>query len=391
MGVADERKKARERKVFEAGLKLARSKGGEARRNVDRISGEVNSSDEAPDLCVRAADGCVIGIEHFRVDHFVKHDKRIQSSAARFVNENERTRKGLVSDNPSSELTKDMIDAFGGMMSRGIQLAKNACADDIAQSLEASLFGANGHAKKLDRYRGNLTADGDVADVELAYLIEMHSDLSGVFYFDGSTTRRLKTGELPMLAGIYDLLERVSHDVEWIILAFCGAISNEIVDAAVVDCRHGKFKSSLERQGLRRTEYLGLGKAAPKARQKKPGQVTCILDGEDIHYSIENTSGEVDAAELWDNALHDGARALTLAKAGRAFTATIAVQMVYELLRDRAHALGQEVAYQDIARLITGIPSDERTAWAEQFGERWGFVEPSRHCSTVQLAEGHSA
>lgn len=390
MSESEERKKAHEREVFDAALRLARSKGGEARRNVDRLSGEVDSSYEAPDLRVHTADGRLIGIEHFRVDHYVKHDRRIQSAAARFANENEGTRKGLVVSAPPGELTEEMIAAFGDMMSEAIRLGKNACADDIAWSLEASLFGTNGHAKKVNRYRKNLASRCDAATPELAYLIEVHSDLSGLFYFDGNVTRRLKPGELPMLSGFYDLLERASQDVEWIVLAFCGAITDDMVDAAVVDCRHGKFRASLERQGLGKTEYLGLGKDAPKSRQAERGAVTYDTAGEDIHYSVENSSGEIDAAELWDNALHDGARALTLAKAVQAFTATMPVQMVYELLRGRTSALGSTITYSDVARLISAVSADEAITWAEQFAERWGIRRPHSDHSTPQSAEGRT-
>lgn len=148
----------------------------------------------------------MIGFEHFRVDHFVKHDKRVQSAAARFANENEGIRRCLIAGAPPGGLTEEMIAAFGGMIGEAIRLGKNVCAGDITRSLEASLFGANGHAKKLNQYRRNLADRCDAVTLELAYLVEIHSDLSGLFYYGGNATRRLKTGELPMLSGIFDLL-----------------------------------------------------------------------------------------------------------------------------------------------------------------------------------------
>lgn len=376
MSESDDKKKARERKVLEDALRLARSMGGEARRNVDRLTGEIGTPRERPDLAIRTACGRIVGIEHFRIDQLVMHDKHAQSAAARFVNDNESQRKKAVDNTLDDELTDEMIELFGNMASRGIQLLKNACLLDLARSLNARLFGLKGHAGKLEAYRCNLMGCSDGVGVELGYLVEIHADFSGLFYFDGRKTRQLHVGELPMFAELYDPLDKASRDVDWIVLAFCGAVTDEVLSGAVIDCRNGKFRKSLERQDLRKTEYLGLGKNDPKTRQRSPGKVTYAEDGESIRYSIENTSGDTDIAELWDNALRDGVRALALGKAGRAFTATIPVQMVYEVLRDRAVALGASVLPGDVSGLMARMSPSELMAQAERFCMRWGIRKP---------------
>ena len=306
----------------------------------------------------------IVGIEHFRVDQLVRHDKSVQSAAACFANDNETQRKRAVGDAFDGKLTSGMIKLFGNMASRVIQLSKNACLPDLARSLDARLFGENEHADKLETYRHNLVGRADDAHVELGYLLEFHTDFGGLYYFDGHTTRQLHAGGIPMFAELHDLLDRASLDMDWVVLAFCGPIIDEVVDGAVIDCRNGQFGKSLERQGFRRTEYLGLGKNEPKARQRKPDEVTYAEDGENIHYTIENTSEEMDAPKLWDIALRDGVRALTLSRAGQAFTATMPVEMVYELLRGRAGGPGQEIAYGDVARLLASIPANESMAWS---------------------------
>lgn len=385
MSESDDKKKAREREVFEDALELARSKGGEARRNADRLSGEVDSSGERPDLVIHAPGGRVIGIEHFCVDQLVRHGKSVQSAAARFASDNESRRRKVVGDAPDGELTGEMIALFGDMASRGIQLSKDACLRDLVRSLDARLFGENGHVGKLETYRRNLLERAAGSHVELGYLLEFHTDFRGLLYFDGRMTRQLHVGEMPMFVGLYDLLDRAAHDVDWIVLAFCGAITDEVMGGAVIDCRNGKFRKSLERQGLRRTEFLGLGKDEPKTRQRKPGKATYVEDGENIHYTIENTSEDADASKIWDNALRDGAWALTLGRAGLAFTATIPVQMVYELLRGRTGGLGLEITYGDVTGLIAGIPANKVMAWSEQFGKRWGIREPNRYAASLNL------
>jgi hypothetical protein len=69
---------------------------------------------------ILAPGGRVIGIEHFCVDQLVRHDKSVQSAAARFASDNESRRRKVVGDAPDGELTGEMIALFGDMASRGI-------------------------------------------------------------------------------------------------------------------------------------------------------------------------------------------------------------------------------------------------------------------------------
>lgn len=377
MSESDKRKKEHEREVFESALRVARKKGGEARRNVDRLSGNIDSSDEEPDLVVRAQGGRIVGIEHFRVDQLVKPGKSAQSAAARFSNDNEKKRKAIVEGASSSELNEEMVELFGNVASEAIRLSKNSCLDDLVRSIDAGLFGKNGHAYKLDAYREHLQQRFEETYSELGYLIELHSDFRGLFCHDGHAIRRLSLGELPMFTEIYALLLRASRDVDWIVLACCGSVTNEVIDAVVIDCRNGRFSASLRRQGMRPTEYLGLGKDAPKAVQERKGEVTVAVDGDVVTYSIENTSAVIEPAILWDNALSGGARALTLAKRGETFTATVPVEMVFDLLRDQMACLGANVTYDDVAGLIAKMPENEKAVRLQRFAKRWDIRDPS--------------
>ena len=57
--------------IYEQSLEVARAKGGEARRNVARLSGDIRPFDR-PDILIAAEDGRrIVGIEHFRVDHHI--------------------------------------------------------------------------------------------------------------------------------------------------------------------------------------------------------------------------------------------------------------------------------------------------------------------------------
>lgn len=370
MSKHDEEKKDREYEVLTSALAVARAKGGEARRNVDRISGAIEAL-ERPDFLIYAANGKLIGIEHFRVDHFVKGGRKAESAAAELNRISENGRRKIVDGGVLGDSTGKVEQFFGERLSRAIQLSKNACIADVARSLEAGLYSGSGHVGKLPIYRSRVAEKADGRASELGFLIEMHSDLRGLFVNDRRGVRKIACGELPMIAAVYDLLKRASGSVDWIILAFCGGITDVVEDAAVVRCGNGAFGMSLKRQGLERIEYLGLGKDVSRTRQKRQGEVSFEIDGDAIHYEIENTSEGVDIEALWRNSRVDCARALTLAKAGAPFIATLSIQMMYEMLRDRASRKSGAISVTDIDHFMARMSCEEKMARAEAFEQRW--------------------
>lgn len=371
MSKHDEEKKARECEVLTSALAVARAKGGKARRNVDRISGAIEAF-EKPDFLIHAANGKLIGVEHFRVDHFVKGGRKAESAAAEFSRISENGRRKIVDGERLGDSTGKVEQFFGERLSRAIQLSKSTCIADIARSLEAGLYSGSGHVGKLPIYRSRVAEKAAGRASELGFLIEMHSDLRGLFINDRRGVRKIACGELPMIAAIYDLLKRASGSVDWIILAFCGGITDAVEDAAVVRCGNGAFfDTSMKRQGLERIEYLGLGKDMPRTRQKQQGEVSFEIDGDVIHYKIENTSEDIDIETLWRNSRVDCARALTLAKAGAPFVATLSIQMMYEMLRDRASRKSGAISVTDIDRFMACMSCEEKTARAEAFEQRW--------------------
>lgn len=157
MGFLMDEKKQNELAILKEALQRARSNGGEARRNADKLAGEIHPF-ERPDFAISSKTGKVIGIEHFRVDHFVRQDKSVQSAAATFVNSCEDKRRQMLSNGAPNHFTDGMLGQIGEMISQQIHLSNNASVDDIKRSLEARLFGARGHISKIESYRANLVA-----------------------------------------------------------------------------------------------------------------------------------------------------------------------------------------------------------------------------------------
>lgn len=378
MSESDDKKKAHEREVLENALRLAHSRGGEARRNADRLSGEIDSSGERPDLVVRAPGGRIVGIEHFRVDHFARHDKKVQSAVAPFAAKSAKRLSRFSPQVMSGAFPNEMLRAFGEVCSTTIKISKDACMDDLVRSLRTRLFDQGGHAQKLEIYRNNLIGNKAVDKVELGYLIEIHSDFSYLYYHDGTSIYSVKPGQCPMFEEAFDLLHEASQDIDWIILAFYQAFGMEMVDAAIVNCRNGMFRESMIRQGLKSAKYLGLGKHEPRNRQKHTGRVEVAHKANDTYtFYVEDTSDDINPNELFENSLKDGSEALRLAKVRAPFACTTSVEIIYELLHDYAFRANELITPENVWHALSEMDPTVRNAKMKNFSKQWNIEDVS--------------
>lgn len=319
---------AHEEQVLNDVLKLSMASGGYKKKAALKVSGSINASDECPDIVITRRDGSLIGLEHFRVDHNVKHGRNAQSKSAELTSamkaEYEKLAPRLKVDDVSSE-------ELASIVANDVSMAKYhqscACCDDLARSLDARLFGEKtGHASKLPKYRNHLTElSGDDGRIELGYLIEIHSDFQGLFMHDGTRVVRLDGGQCPLYAEIYDLLFRASCEVDWILIGSYPCLTDQIANAAIIDCRNNMFKESCRRQRLKRTEYLGLGKTEPFLKQSRAGETEIELCGDKVNITIENPAEGISPELLFGTAINDAARALNLDRSGETYTTTISI------------------------------------------------------------------
>ncbi len=291
--------------IYQQALKVARAKGGEARRNVARLSGDIRSFDR-PDILITAEGGRrIVGLEHFRVDHHIRRGKKVESKSARFSSDAERFRKQHEDAARRDALAEEAYQGFGDLISRAKREQSNACVDDISTSLDAGLFGKNGrgHAFKLDAYRENIVQIDDNADIQLGFLIELHTDLRQWFLNYAFKETRVSLGQFPISCEAYDLLKKASAHVDWILLAFCPLYGDEVRDAAIIRCYNGMFETSAARQGIIQTPYLGLGKETPFGKQDRQGEVEFGVGNDGVDYLVENTSEPMDPLELFTTRL----------------------------------------------------------------------------------------
>lgn len=348
------------------------TEGGE---NANLLSGRVHTDIERPDLAIETADGRLIGLEHFRVDHFIK-GKNHASAVAQLSNEANKKRKQLVRQFHGNPPTDDIAELLLNTCDNALRQQRNACIMDIVSSLEQGAFGNNGHIKKIPAYLCNLQRRYRTdATVEIGFVIEFHTNLQNLFLNTAEGTTRTYNGELPMFTELYEQLNRISKNVDWIVLASYPALTFDIAQAAIIDCRNGEFSKSMERQGLAPVTYLGLGRTSPVApiRKSKENQATSYTKKKEnshtYHLMIANNSDYPKPENLMENALSEAPKALQLATAGKPFCATQSVQMLYEICT-RLGNPGTAATKDGVYKTLRSNPRRVKLL-CEEFEERW--------------------
>lgn len=362
--------------VFHQALSCARARGGEARRNVDRLAGRCDHERESPDIVIERSDGSVVGLEHFRVDRLVRKDKKVRSAAKEYEVDLQRVRESLSPEVKKPCFSDEALGKFGKVAYEGMRLYARTGPNDLIRSLDARINGGSGHAQKLDAYRANLMSDyPHASSIELGYLIEVHADLTGMFLNKSGKVARVSPGQIPLFDELYDLLESASRRVDWIVIANYRSIGESMVDAFVFRCKDGLFGVSCKRQGLSRTVLLD------------PGIVSGIVDkgggyapefertGDEITYKVEKAFWIENPERYFKCVKGLAAKAVECNRLGIPFLTPIGVQMTYELVRGGLPQKGAgKLDERDVERALGRIPQDERDACLEAFEKRW-FAE----------------
>lgn len=377
---------AHEERVFNDVVQLSLASGGYKKKAATKLRGILRSDDERPDLVIRRGNGSIIGIEHFRIDHHIKRGRSaISKSAELMANMNAQRERLKPALNRSDEALDEAADVVASFIAKEVYQCHSACCDDLTRSLSVRLFDKrSGHAIRLLDYRKNLIERyGDDRNIELGYLIEVHSDFHSLFLHTGSKVVRLQSGHCPLFGNLFTLLQKASAEVDWILIGFYPCLTDQIFDAAVIDCRNDLFNESCRRQGLFSTTYLGLGKSEPYYIQKREGETTVKLDGDNYTILLENPAEFIDSITLFRNAISEAGRALNLKKAGKPFTTTLSVQMIYELVWMRGSKVPGTVSESDIESLLLEVGPHELYSCLRAFCDHYQISNPSEHAPWV--------
>lgn len=365
-------KGAHEAKVLEDVLSLCLSSGGQRAKAARKVEGDADSSAESPDIRVSIAKrDAIVGIEHFRIDQNIKGGKKAESKDLETSGLMNKRRLEVLKMDDGPDRDAAMFDTVGNAAANYMQHSFDAKPGDLARSLEARLYGTDsGHACKLNTYRRNLSS-ARASKVEIGFLIEIHSDFSGYFINDERGARKVEKGQAVLSPETFDLLKRVSKDVDWLFLGFYPNVTGEIVDARIIDCREGRFSASCRKQKLTEVELLRI----EDGRKRRVGY---------DHYSLKEDS---DQAQIWfyrdddpirpldiaKQCVSKTAEALNMARCRKSFAATASIQASYETVRFAAKKYRDDFSASTVLRLLQGMPPDEVRRRYADFGRRYGI------------------
>ena len=75
--------------------------------------------------------------------------------------------------------------------------------------------------------------------------------------------------------------------------------------------------------------------------------------------------------ELFNNAISGAAEAFNLARKGKPFTATMSIQLAYDIAKDSLRHKNGDVEPQDVLKAIGRMDPSEKSARMENWRTRW--------------------
>lgn len=379
--MSDESKKAGEflclQKVIEAGRRTR----GKTKRIISMLDGEdlLRFDDERPDF-VRipySNTNIVIGIEHFRVDHFSlqKADGKVASKAAPHEKSRdsvyEKWHQHLVDtgDVPVKAL-HDVMD----LVANRFKFQKEATYNNFIKSFRYSLYK---HTKNIDVYRKNIGKTSS-KKIEIALLIEVHTEFCDLFLNDKRGTRKASSGIMPMFADIVRLIEAIDYrKVNYIVLCLCSEANGNTIEVQAFQPKD--MRSQLDRQHIKVFEYAGDDcllhdfQSSHKDISVKP---TVIQSNESFDVSLEYSRKDLTDELVLDFVHYAAKRAYYALQNQFPYATTLRVQIFMEVFGD--YILGWEDVPNDIdGWRVRPILAHFDKSIIEQgfndFAQRWGI------------------
>ena len=367
-------KKKRELCVLQDVLEFSRQRGGEGRRNANRIKGKVFQF-ERPDFVIASSNNRLIGIEHFRVDHYVDNRAIPHSLSSKLQAGMQKERSRILQIKDPRVKNQEMQQALDKILRQSSEQFMNGSLSDLVRSLDACLNGKNGHIAKASTYRSSLSDQSPQSKIELGFLVEFHSDFQRLFMNEKGITRKLTAGELPLFSEVFSLLKKAAEKVDWMLLAFYGPLSSDIADAAIIRCHDGMFAKSATRQNLQRTEYLGSDEDRMPAFHHHGCTVSHTSREDEVIYWLEHTIETEDPGVIFRKSLVDASKAFGADSEGRPFAASTQVQMLYELFKDDIRKMKKRPTPDTLRMLLRQMNPIKKQLIMQSFAQRWKIEE----------------
>lgn len=367
-------KSRKEQRVLKDVLTYCKIKGGARGRAARQLAGEVDANRERPDITIKLSRrDAIAGIEHFRIDHHVKGGKKAESKSAELTNALEKQRQEIMQMPEGPDRDNAMVGAIGSNLAKAVQNAYDAAPGSLLSSLRQRLLDKErGHLEKLEDYRENVAKIDDARKLEMGFLIEVHSDFRGLYLNNNGKSCQLKQGECPLPSDLYEMLKETSVNIDWLLLGFYPSLSDTLVDAAVVNCRHGMFTESCKRQGVVKAEYLQLDSNEKSKRFEFTGYEQASESSDFLRMAFERIGAPIDFGVLMAQSFEKTAIALNLNQKSKVFVATLPIQALYETILPASKKHKGPFSAAMVWNMMRDMPYQERIARFDAFEKKYG-------------------
>lgn len=336
-------KKNNELYALEKAIEIGKSKNSITKNLALRLSGDFvyRQVEERPDFVKKSLvnnrnDECIIGIEHFKVDHLSlkKKDGKIAS-------------KGIMHSIDVSNVYNKWASKIGESSDIDISAAKDiqnliwsqynrVTTTNYHTFVSAFDYSLSKHIAKVESYRKELTKLANGKKIELAFLIEVHSEFINKYFTNKKGTQKSKSGIMPIFNDVVEILEQIdSKKVDYIILLLCETQINKNTD--VIAFKTGKIFEQLTRQKKIIYEYAGIDFFEPAFSKNlenfKLDKSIYYKDGDivlDFQYDKANKSDD----EHLNNIFKCCERIYNFEKLGKNYITDVSVQLVIDIYRE---------------------------------------------------------
>lgn len=244
-------------------IQIGKSKHSITKKITSRLSGDFiyREIEERPDFVKKSfendrRDECIIGIEHFRVDHLSlqKKDGRVGSTGIMYnIESNKVFNRWNSKIGESSEIDLSATNDIQNLIWNQFKRINDT---DYPTFISAFKYSLNKHMEKVESYRKELMKLADGKKIELAFLIEVHSEFKNKYLTNKKGTKKSLTGIMPMFNDIVEILELIDNrKVDYIVLLLCETQINENTD--VIAFKTGDIYRQLNKQKKFIYEYAG--------------------------------------------------------------------------------------------------------------------------------------
>lgn len=320
----------------------------------------------------------VIGIEHFRVDHFSEKMKKQRVSSLGVQDEKKMSE---LCDAWNPQISKDKDIPEGALVSMSgliAQLLTHQMQASYNAFIEAFKYSLNKHLDSVDAYHTVLNKYAGKNEKKLAFLIEIHSDFRNLFFHDGKGTHY---GEktIPLFDEVVTILEKVDpRRVHYLILCFGDTVYNDSTKVIAIPTKN--LRGQLAKRNIPIYHYAGHDICLPGFQTPRldfKAMPDYEYQGDNINFHITVASRDIKDEKKLEMVVDMYRYIKKIERKKQNYATTDLVEMFYEVFDEYFSKLNG-LSTENIIHLIPIIATankEKNDLKFLEFEKKWGIGE----------------